>query len=450
MSQAVAQAGSAVERRTHYRWVVLVLIFLIYTIASADRANIGIAIPFIKAEFGLSNTEVGAIVSLFSLTYGIFQIPSAFLVQRLGVRTVMPLFMILTSILTATLGTATSALALQINRLALGVAEAPLANSLITTINNWFAPQEKGQAAGIFISAAKFGPVLVPPLGAVVILHFGWQYVFYFCAVPGIILPILWFLLVPDSPAESHLVSKIEAEHIAAAPVVLAGGRPADAGPRRSLGWLDRLIRARTVVPIATTRGLLRSWTIWGVGLGYFLFQGIVGVILAWLPLYLTTVKKFSILNVGLVAAAPFAGAVTGNIIGGWLSDRAFAKRRKPTMMISAVATVVMMYSLVYAPNEPAVLGLLMFATGLLLSIGYSAFGIFPSGMTTKAIFPVGTAIINTCGQLGGAAIPFAVGIVLDRAGWDTVFMLLSVSSFVTLLLLATIVEPIAPEKQEA
>jgi len=196
MSQAVAQAGSAVERRTHYRWVVLVLIFLIYTIASADRANIGIAIPFIKAEFGLSNTEVGAIVSLFSLTYGIFQIPSAFLVQRLGVRTVMPLFMILTSILTATLGTATSALALQINRLALGVAEAPLANSLITTINNWFAPQEKGQAAGIFISAAKFGPVLVPPLGAVVILHFGWQYVFYFCAVPGIILPILWFLLV--------------------------------------------------------------------------------------------------------------------------------------------------------------------------------------------------------------------------------------------------------------
>jgi len=40
MSQAVAQAGSAVERRTHYRWVVLVLIFLIYTIASADRANV--------------------------------------------------------------------------------------------------------------------------------------------------------------------------------------------------------------------------------------------------------------------------------------------------------------------------------------------------------------------------------------------------------------------------
>ena len=159
-------------------------------------------------------------------------------------------------------------------------------------------------------------------------------------------------------------------------------------------------------MPIATTRGLLRSWTIWGVGLGYFLFQGIVGVILAWLPLYLTTVKKFSILNVGLVAATPFVGAVTGNIIGGWLSDRAFAKRRKPTMMISAVATVVMMYSLVYAPNEPAVLGLLMFATGLLLSIGYSAFGIFPSGMTTKAIFPVGTAIKSVVTMIGTRSQP--------------------------------------------
>jgi len=450
MSQADTQAGMPAERRTHFRWVVLALIFLIYTIVSADRANIGIVIPFMKTEFGLTNTEVGAIVSAFSLTYGIFQIPSAYLVQRWGVRIVMAIFIFLTSICTATLGAATSASMLQLNRLALGVAEAPIANCLITTVNNWFAPHEKGQAAGIFISAAKFGPVLVPPLGAVIILHFGWRYVFYLCAAPGLILWFFWFFFVPDSPAQSRLVSKSEADHIAAVPRSDdGGGRSAVARPGRSLGLLDRLIRTRTVVPLATTRDLLRSWTIWGVGLGYFLFQGIVGVILAWLPLYLTTVKKFSILNVGFVAAAPFVGAVTGNIVGGWLSDRAFGKRRKPTMMISAIATIVMMYSLIHAPNDPVELGLLLFATGLLLSIGYSAFGIFPSGMTTKAIFPVGTALVNTCGQLGGAAIPFVVGILLDRASWNAVFLFLSVCSFLTLLLLTTIIEPHAPEKLE-
>jgi MFS family permease len=66
-------------------------------------------------------------------------------------------------------------LLLQINRFLLGIAEAPLANSLMTTVNNWFAPQEKGQAAGIFISSAKFGPVLVPPLGATLL----WSAVYF-------------------------------------------------------------------------------------------------------------------------------------------------------------------------------------------------------------------------------------------------------------------------------
>lgn len=150
MAQAVSQAAALPAERTRYRWVVLTLIFLIYTIASADRANIGIAIPFMQKEFGLTNTQVGAIVSLFGLAYGIFQIPSAFLVQRFGVRAVMPTFMILTSVFTATMGLAWSGLVLQVNRFALGVAEAPLANALITTVNNWFAPHEKGQAAGIF------------------------------------------------------------------------------------------------------------------------------------------------------------------------------------------------------------------------------------------------------------------------------------------------------------
>lgn len=49
-------------RRTRYRWFVLALIFAIYTVASADRANIGIAIPYMQKDFGLSNTQIGTII----------------------------------------------------------------------------------------------------------------------------------------------------------------------------------------------------------------------------------------------------------------------------------------------------------------------------------------------------------------------------------------------------
>jgi len=388
MAQATGNPAMVQGGRTHFRWFVLAFIFVIYTIASADRANIGIALPFMQKEFGLTNTEVGSIVSLFGLAYGIFQIPAAFLVRQFGVSAVMPPFMILTSVFTATLGMVGSAFLLQLNRLALGLAEAPLANSLMTTVNNWFPPREKGQAAGIFISSAKFGPVIVPPIGAAIILHFGWQYIFFFCAIPGIILPLLWYLLVPNNPADSRFCSPDEVEHIADRRVIepVAGGRQVSttAAEPRWFKALDRLLRTRPVVPIDTVAELLRSWTAWGVTLGYFFVQGIVSVILAFLPLYLTTVKHFEIMKVGLVAAAPFVGAVMGNIIGGWLSDRVFDKRRKPTMIISTIATIFMMYSLRSSPNDPVGLAALLFLTGLLFSFGFSAFGIYPSTFTTK------------------------------------------------------------------
>ncbi|RYY16957.1 MAG: MFS transporter [Alphaproteobacteria bacterium] len=446
MSRSVSTMSGVSVRQTRYRWCVLALIFVIYTVASADRANIGIALPYIQKEFGLSNTQVGTIISLFGLAYGLFQIPAAFLNKVWGVRLVLPFFMVMTSLATATMGMVGSVVALQVTRFALGVAEAPLANSLMTTVNNWFPAREKGQAAGIFISSAKFGPVIVPPLGALVILHFGWEYVFFVCAVPGVLLALVWWVLVPNDPGESRFCSPQEVDYIheragAQAQADTAKGPVASSG----LGWLDRVIRAQVMQPIDSVPEFLRSWTAWGVTLGYFFTQGTISVILAWLPTYLTKVKQFSILNVGFVAAAPFVGAVLGNILGGWLSDRVFQKRRKPTMMLSTISTVVMMYALVHAPNDPVALSALLFLTGLLLSFGFSAFGIYPSAMTTKKAFPVAAALINTGGQIGAAVLPLAVGIILDRADWNAVFLFLSSCSLAAFVLLLTIVEPLAP-----
>jgi sugar phosphate permease len=432
---------------------VLTLIFVIYSVASADRANIGIALPYMQREFGLSNTQVGAVISLFGLAYGIFQIPAAFLNKIWGVRAVLPLFMVLTSAATATIGLVGSAIALQATRFILGVAEAPLANSLMTTINNWFPAREKGQAAGIFISSAKFGPVIVPPLGALIILHFGWEYLFFFCAIPGAVLGLIWWLLVPNDPADSRLCSPAEVDYIHERAVENPAASKAKgpvAGTGAELGWLDRFIRARVFEPIDSIPEFLRNWTSWGVTLGYFFAQGTISVILAWLPTYLTRVKQFSIMNVGFVAAAPFVGAVLGNIVGGWLSDRVFQKRRKPTMMLSTIATVVMMYALVYAPNDPIALAAILFLTGLFLSFGFSAFGIYPSAMTTKNAFPVAAALINTGGQIGAAVLPLAVGIILDRADWNAVFLFLSCCSMAGFVLLLTIVEPLQPPPQHA
>lgn len=431
--------GPGGQRRTNYRWVVLGLIFIMYTVAFADRANVGIALPLIKQEFSLSNAQVGLIASLFSIAYAACQFPAGLLVRRFGVRRIAPLFMTLTSLTAATAGLAGSVLALQASRVVLGVVEAPIGLAMMTTINNWFPRREKGTAAGIFSAATKFGPVIVPPIGALIIASYGWRPVFFAFAAPGVVVAALWYFLVAERPSLSRHVNTAEADYIAQA----GDNGPAVDHAARERPRLDRLMRARAFEPIDTVKALIASWTVWGVALCYLLVQSVVSVILFLLPLYLTEVKKLSIMNVGLVAAAPFAGAVVGNVIGGLVSDRIFGGRRKPMMLVTFAATVCSMWLLTAAPDAVLLLAFLLFVTGVLLAVGYSPYSIYAAPMTSARTFPIAVSIINTMGQIGTALAPLVTGVVLDSYGWEVVFGGLSIASLLGFGILATVAEPI-------
>ena len=131
-------------------------------------------------------------------------------------------------------------------------------------------------------------------------------------------------------------------------------------------------------------------------------------------------------------------------MVGGIISDRVFKKRRKPLMLLSAIFTSIMMYSLVYAPNNPLYLSLMLFLMGLLLNLSYSAFVLYPSSFTTKEVYPLAYSLVNTGGSLGGALVPGVVGFFLDsQYGWSGAFLFLSGCSLFCLLILLSIVEPV-------
>ena len=426
--------------RSQYRWVVAALIFLIYTVAAADRANLGVALPFIRQEFEMSNAQAGGLVSLFLLAYALAQLPSGFAFGRFGVSRILPGAMVLTSLLTGLVGTASSLLALKLYRLGLGIAEGPLPISMTTTINNWFPAREKGTASGIFLSAVKFGPVIVPPLCAVIISVWGWREIFYFFAIPGIVLAVVWYFMVTDHPSRSRFVNQAELQYIVEDTAIAQTARV-----HKTPAWvekLDRVIRTREEKPLETNRQVFRSWNVWGCATSYCFQLGVSSVLLAWIPTYLMTVKQFSIMNMGLVSAAPWVGAVLGNLLGGWCSDRLMGGRRKPGMLLSAVGTSLMMYLLINSPAEPLPYGLLLMLTGMVLSLGFSSYMVYPMGLTTKKTFPISNAIVNMIGQLGAAATPFITGLLLDNYGWNYVFAWLAIGSFISFIILLTIAEP--------
>ncbi|MBK5436799.1 MFS transporter [Pseudomonas sp. TH32] len=426
--------------RSQYRWVVAALIFLIYTVAAADRANLGVALPFIRQEFEMSNAQAGGLVSLFLLAYALAQLPSGFAFGRFGVSRILPGAMVLTSLLTGLVGTASSLLALKLYRLGLGVAEGPLPISMTTTINNWFPAREKGTASGIFLSAVKFGPVIVPPLCAVIISVWGWREIFYFFAIPGIVLAVVWYFMVADHPSRSRFVNQAELQYIVEDTAITQTARV-----HKTPAWvekLDRMIRTRDEKRLETNREVFKSWNVWGCATSYCFQLGVSSVLLAWIPTYLMTVKQFSIMNMGLVSAAPWVGAVLGNLLGGWCSDRLMGGRRKPGMLLSAVGTSLMMYLLINSPAEPLPYGLLLMLTGVVLSLGFSSYMVYPMGPTTKKTFPISNAIVNMIGQLGAAATPFTTGLLLDNYGWNYVFAWLAIGSFISFIILLTIAEP--------
>lgn len=424
---------------SRFRWVVAALFFLAYMVAGADRANIGVVVPFIKQEYHLSNTDIGALASLFYLTYAIVQIPAGYLFGRYGIRKLLTGSLVLTSLATLLIGFTSSVLQLKLARALLGAAEGPINIGIISIINRWFPAREKGFATGIFMSAAKVAPAIVPPLCAWIVHLYGWREVFFIFAIPGFFVGVLWWWLVKDDPSDSRHCSPAELHYIQ------------DSGPQsqamntpmvRIPAGFDRLMRTREAPLLSDNKSILASWNVWACALGYFLMVGITYSIMTWVPTYLITVKQYSVLKMGMVASAPWVGAIIGNLLGGWLSDRVFDRRRKPAMLISSLATVIMMFVLLNAPTDPLLLSAVFLLAGILLNIGYSTFLVYPMGLATKARVPFAASIVNTGGSLGGAFTPFVVGLLLDHFNWDYVFGFLGVSSLITFAIVLTMIEP--------
>lgn len=433
---------TAKKPRMFFRWVVLGVGLLLTIIANADRANFGVALPYIRKELAMTNTEAGAVLSLFFFGYAAMQLPGGFINSKFGMRKALSVSIIITSLFTAAIAFAGNLFQLKALRLLIGISEGPCTVGIVSIINNWFPPKEKGTATGIFLAGTKAGPLIVPPICAVVISYWGWREIFYVFALPGIFIGIIWWWLVRNTPAENPHCSKEEVEYISKGEAATSA---ASAKPKKpyNLKWVDKVIRAKKVTPIDTNAKLFTSWNLIGDSLSFAFLAGIVTVLMSWLPTYLLNVKQLPLSLMALAAAAPFAGTVAGNVTGGWLSDNVFNKRRKPLMMLGTLLTSGMLYSLLYAPTNAFMLSILLFATGFVLAIGYNGFFAYPMGLVSKEKFPVASGLMNTGGQLGGAIAPLAVGFILDKFNWDAVFMSLSIGSLICFMIVMSIIEPV-------
>jgi sugar phosphate permease len=149
-------------------------------------------------------------------------------------------------------------------------------------------------------------------------------------------------------------------------------------------------------------------------------------------------------MQMGFVASTPAIGGLIGALLGGIISDKIFLKRRKPTMLITAVATAIMMLVVINIPDNGLLVALCLGLAGFFLNIGWPAFTAYPMGLTTRDTFPVAIATVNSGGNLGGFFSPMMVGAILDATGnYNLAFSFFGVLLVLGFFIITTLKEPI-------
>lgn len=387
------------HRATRTRHVVVGWTLVVAAIAYLDRVCISTAAPAIRAELGLSDTQMGLVFSAFTFAYALFEIPGGWFADRFGARVTLTRIVVWWSLLTAATGLATGLLSLLLVRFLFGLGEAGMFPASARAFARWLPETERGRAFGLAIMTGALGGAMTQPLVIGLLGHMSWRAAFAVFGSVGLVWAVGWWRWFRDDPAEHPAVNAAELRLIAE--------RRGDMPHFEAIPW-RLVLRSRTLLALCLTYGAaIYGW--------YFY--------LTWLPTYLLRARGFDLAHVGWLAALPFLAMAAGVFLGGWLSDalahRIGSRRGRSVAGILGfplAAAAVVGAVLTASPATSAWL----FAA----AAGLGALGVAPAWAVSVELGGPHTGVVsgamNMFGNLGGALSPLVVGISLERLGsWE-------------------------------
>jgi MFS transporter, ACS family, glucarate transporter len=294
---------------TRARAGVLLFAFFLAVVTYLDRVCISAAAPYISDDLHLTTIQMGQVLSAFALAYSLFEIPSGWLVDRIGPRRVLTRIVLWWSGFTMLTGAAVGYQSLVATRFLFGAGEAGAFPSMSRGLSRWFPLRERGKANGVMFFGSRVGGMLSVPVSLLLINRWGWRLSFVIVGAIGLVWAAGWYRWYRDRPADHSSVSTSELAWIEQDKTVRAAGQVGRVG-------LGERLEAAT-----PWRALLRSRNLYAVCAMYFTYGYGLYFYFTWLPTYLIRVLGFSQLNGGLLAGLPFLFAGIANLAGGWLTD---------------------------------------------------------------------------------------------------------------------------------
>jgi ACS family tartrate transporter-like MFS transporter len=379
---------------------------LLYLVNYLDRVNVGFAALRMNADLGLSSAAYGLGAGLFFIGYFFFEVPSNVVLHKVGARLWIARIMITWGLVASATAFVQGEVSFYVVRVLLGIAEAGFFPGVLLYLTYWFPRAERARIVALTFLAVPLASVIGSPLSTVLIQHgdgllgfdAGWRFMFFVEGLPALALGVAVLFLLPSRPSSARWLTSSEAtaleEHLAAEDAREVGS---EVPTRQAL--TDPRVLALSVVYFGIVFGLYV--------LAFFLPQVIAG----FQEQFGTT---FSLLQVGLVTAVPYAFAAVAMVLWARHSDR--TGERALHVAVPAFVGAVAIAAALYMSSPLAVM-----VCVTVCAIGvYAAIPVFwqlPTRLLTGVGAAAGIALINSFGNLAGFAAPYLTGWLEDLTG---------------------------------
>jgi ACS family tartrate transporter-like MFS transporter len=364
-------------------------------VAYIDRVNIGFAALQMNEDLGLSAAMYGFGAGIFFVGYAMFEVPSNLILARIGPRLWITRIMVTWGALSVAMMWARSPESFYVLRFLLGVAEAGFFPGIIYYLCDWFPQKQRARAVAWFMTAIPMATVIGGPLAGFLLGLdgrgglAGWQWLFLVEGLPAVILGVVVLFYLDDKPEDARWLRDDEKAWL----VREIRSEQARARERHQVGILAAL--AHPVV--------------WVLGFINLVLQtGSYGLAL-WVPQIIKGFGGLTNLEVGFIAAVPFAFAAVGMVLIGRSSDRSGERFWHLAVTLFVAALGFAASALVKSPL-PALA--LLTVTAVADLGGRGPFWALPSRFLAGSASAAGIALINTFGAIGGFVGPNIIGVM--------------------------------------
>jgi MFS family permease len=363
------------------RWVILGVCLLGFMQVHIHRVGFAPLIPTFMGDLGITYAAAATIMTAYFWTYAAAQVPVGVLADRLGPRRMMLTFLSLLVVGAIAFPLSRDYTQSLVTRALIGLGAAGIWLPGLRLIHEWFPPQERGRATGLFSSGGGLGGTMGLVLVPVLAEHLGWRWGYAMTLIPLLATLALIFVFV----------------------------RPGPLGERRS----PAAVRRGTAHVLM---GVLRLPALWPINIAVLFSYGAFISLVTFLPSFLVKQGGLTPGRAGLVTGLITAGTVVSWPLAGFISD--WLGRRKVIYVFSQA--MCMLACLAFALLGPgagfAGAALVALVTGLMLG------GLVTPFVMVVELFPadlIGTAsgVVNTFCFGGSLLIPVLVGKILDISG---------------------------------